>query len=684
MALIQRVSNLRIQKKMWIMIALIVLGCLILFGVFLTSRMMEANVLQRDTVNLARSRATDRLGRHLLEVRRLEKDFRLLRDQELVKTHREVGNTIKQDLRFLLERSSAEEQQQFIEPLIEGYDVYEAQFGLIADAYVEVGLNESTGLQGSLRRSVHAVEEKLGEFNNLELGYLMLMMRRHEKDFLMRLDEKYVERMQARKAEFEAALADANLSGVARETIGGLMASYHSDFALMAEGWITIRDQAALLDTYFEVLPPLLAGLEGEITGSYERSKSDLEAIRSKSMFAMLIALAVAIVGTTVIARMIGKEMRTSISGLSETMRALADGELETEVDNRERADEIGEMARATQTFKETAQQMERLREEEKEREALLAAEREREHQHTLERAHETHALVESFESQVANILNQFQTQFEALNHVAQDMSQLAGDARQQNYDISEASQTTTSKVGDAAESVDDMAASITQIAAKVRDAADMARTSVQEAQSTTETIRQLSQATSRIGDVVGIIHKIAGQTNLLALNATIESARAGEAGRGFAVVADEVKKLSSQTSQALDQIAAQVKSVQDLTVDAVEAIRRVDEIIGNLDRLTETMAEGMTRQENTNHNIAVNVRDASAAVVQIGASIDASAKRADRIGDVSSEMVSSAEMMAVQLETLQTEIQTFVSSIDQERTLMGQLKARPDLKSKG
>jgi methyl-accepting chemotaxis protein len=677
MSISQTLANIGIQKKMWIMIGLIVFACLILFGVFFTAKRMELSVLNKDTTNLAKSRATDRLGRNLLEVRRLEKDFRLLRDQTLVDAHKQSGNAIKQDIRFLIDSSSEEENEKFVQPLLNSYETYEQQFELIANAYLEVGLNEEVGLQGSLRRSVRTVEGKLNEYNNLQLGYLMLMMRRHEKDFLMRLDEKYIARMNERKAEFEQALAEARLDATAKDEIGGLMASYHSDFELMAQGWITIRDQAALLDTHFEALPPLLAGLEGEINSAYEQSKVALEGIRSSSLMAMLIALVVAIVVTTVIARMIGGEMHHSISSLSSTMRSLADGDLETEVGFENRADEIGEMAKATATFKETAIQMERLREEEKERESLLAEEREKTHQATLERHRETHQLVEAFEAQVADILDVFQTQFDSLNKISHEMSGLAGDARDQNADISQASQTTTSKVGDAAESVDDMAASIAQIAMKVREAADMANGSVQEAKATTEIIRQLSEATSRIGDVVGIIHKIAGQTNLLALNATIESARAGEAGRGFAVVADEVKKLSSQTSNALDQIATQVKSVQDLTVKAVDAIRKVDDIIGNLDQLTETMAEGMSRQEETNRNIAENVREASSAVVQIAASIDNSKERADRIGDVSSDMVASAEAMDVQLGQLQKEISSFLASIDQERTLMGQINTK-------
>ena len=93
----------------------------------------------------------------------------------------------------------------------------------------------------------------------------------------------------------------------------------------------------------------------------------------------------------------------------------------------------------------------------------------------------------------------------------------------------------------------------------------------VAQAEKTDARINALSQAASRIGDVVKLITAIAEQTNLLALNATIEAARAGEAGRGFAVVASEVKALAAQTAKATDEIGTQIAGMQTATAESVE-----------------------------------------------------------------------------------------------------------------
>src|SRR5690625_5975038 len=122
------------------------------------------------------------------------------------------------------------------------------------------------------------------------------------------------------------------------------------------------------------------------------------------------------------------------------------------------------------------------------------------------------------------------------------------------------------------------MSASIREIASHAGEASGVAASATEVAKSTNTTVAQLSTSSREIGDVIKVITQIAEQTNMLALNATIEAARAGDAGRGFAVVAGQVTELAQDTSQATEDIARRIGTIQD---DAVAAVAAIDELSG-------------------------------------------------------------------------------------------------------
>ena len=116
------------------------------------------------------------------------------------------------------------------------------------------------------------------------------------------------------------------------------------------------------------------------------------------------------------------------------------------------------------------------------------------------------------------------------------------------------------------AEVVRDTVEGMNRIAGKVRSSAGV--------------VEKLGTRSDQIGEIVATIENIADQTNLLALNAAIEAARAGEQGRGFAVVADEVRALAERTTRATREIGTMIKSIQQETRQAVQAMEEgVEEV---------------------------------------------------------------------------------------------------------
>ena len=111
------------------------------------------------------------------------------------------------------------------------------------------------------------------------------------------------------------------------------------------------------------------------------------------------------------------------------------------------------------------------------------------------------------------------------------------------------------------------------------------------------DTISTLAVSAEQVGQIVELIQSIAKRTNLLALNASIEAARGGEAGRGFAVVASEVKELAAQTSRATEEVAEQIRTMQNSTGASVGALRSIAEQIKELEGAAISIASAVDQQ---------------------------------------------------------------------------------------
>jgi len=115
-----------------------------------------------------------------------------------------------------------------------------------------LGLSKDTGLTGSLRKAVHDVEHLVKKLKRNDLMVSMLMMRRHEKDFMLRGSSKYLTKMQVEGANFSDLLSTSGISASSRHRIAASMQAYQGDFKRYADLHMKMEKEKAKFDAAFE------------------------------------------------------------------------------------------------------------------------------------------------------------------------------------------------------------------------------------------------------------------------------------------------------------------------------------------------------------------------------------------------------------------------------------------------
>ncbi len=379
------------------------------------------------------------------------------------------------------------------------------------------------------------------------------------------------------------------------------------------------------------VLAGPLKNYSGQAIGTIEvvLDISTLIAARDRDHLTLLGVLAAvslaAILGAIALTRHLGRP----IGGLSAAMTALAAGALDRPVPSTERADEIGDMARSVAIFREGLVTQRRL-EVEKASDSLGK----------MRQAERMGELIRGFEGSVGAIVGMVASAATELQATARQLTDSARETTGRAGSVSAAAEEAGANVTSVAGAAEQLGSSIGEIARQVGHSRQQSEAAVGETRASAAIVAQLSQAATRIEDIVGLISGIAGQTNLLALNATIEAARAGEAGRGFAVVAAEVKALAEQTARATADISTQIGGIQTATAQAVSAIGGVVSLIDGVNDAASAISTAVDQQGSATREIVQAVAQAALGTGEVTASIAVVSRTASETGAAAGHLI--------------------------------------------
>ncbi|HBY86020.1 MAG TPA: methyl-accepting chemotaxis protein [Colwellia sp.] len=590
----------------------------------------ESSALQHD-INIAKS--IGNIKASVLELRHEEKDFSAQKklkhsDQfkEQMKNVQHQINTLKDD--FADVGLSMPELTSMGNILVQ----YQEQFIHLVALQRKIGLDAKSGLYGELRGAVHSVETLIGK-NNYRLRSEMLQLRRNEKDFMLRLDEKYVDKLNKNVSKLLTSVRASDFSSAKKQEVSKLIKAYQNAFSnlVISQKELGYNEKMGSRNKMRNVVYQVDNELKKLLLHSEAAVKEDVKFINTLAYSLFTVVLVVALVS----AWLIGKSILNRISSLQSSMNSIAQSnDLTIEVDVSG-GDELSEMATVFN-----------------------------------------------------HMLTNFRSLIVEVNHSVTTLNTATGNLAENIYNANEGVETQMQQTDLVATAVTEMVATVDEIATNTREAAHKAEVTNSNAgkgkEGVEQTINQIGQLSDKLLDsenvvkelekesvtiasVLGVIRGIAEQTNLLALNAAIEAARAGEQGRGFAVVADEVRTLASRTQDSTQEIETIIGLLQKRTQEIVtlmaqcrsqgeESAEQASSAGAMLDEITQDVALIM----DMNSAIATAIQEQSTVASEVNQHVVMIRDVTEQSGDSAKQNEQMSEELSQQAQVLTTEVSRF------------------------
>ncbi|MGD0635772.1 MAG: methyl-accepting chemotaxis protein [Beijerinckiaceae bacterium] len=395
------------------------------------------------------------------------------------------------------------------------------------------------------------------------------------------------------------------------------------------------------------------SALRSEGESAAAAGQAEVDSTISHSALAQYVLSAIILLMGVGLSLFMANSITRPLKRMTEALKMLAAGDRDVAIPETGRHDEIGEMAKAAQVFKDAAIDKQRIeedalvtrrsRDEERSRAEITRAELQSRQQAVvtalalgldrMSKGDLTGRLDQAFDAEYEKLRADFNATAASLEEALRGIVKASEAIGVGSDEISQASDDLSRRTEQQAASLEETAAALNVITATVqkmasgtdaaasvvattRGAAQSSGLIVQEA---IEAMGKIKESSTQISNIIGVIDEIAFQTNLLALNAGVEAARAGEAGRGFAVVASEVRGLAQRSAEAAKEIKAlisasttHVESGVVLVGKTGEALRGIIEKVSDMDALVRDIAASSQEQATglAEVNVAVSQMD--------------------------------------------------------------------------
>ncbi|WP_165498207.1 methyl-accepting chemotaxis protein [Siculibacillus lacustris] len=632
------------------------IGFLAIFASALWTNSRQSVLQGQSRLGEAAALSAARLGSDLLQLRRHEKDFLLRSDAKYAVQHATVAEQVKARIAELAEEAKElgdDTLMRTIDGLAAPYDRYLAAFRRVVEIRRTMGLDPSSGLEGEMRNSVDDFEKRVGTMNDVALTAEQLMLRRQEKDYMLRRQASYAVDHAKVVEDLKAMVQSRDMPLMDKVALNGATDAYATRFkAWVAAAEALAQAQQAASAGYAEMEP--LADAATTRADELSRTTSAAaDAIERQGLVVLIAVILAPLVGSLALSMVIWRYVGGSLGALEAAMSAVARGSFDETIEGTVDGNEIGSMARTLVNFRASLRQAEQLRNTQ----AAEQIARQR-------RAEELERLVRGFEIGIGEVVNAVSSAATELRASAASLTGTAEETSRQSGSVASSAEAASTQVHSVAGASEELSASIGEISRRMAESHAISSEAVDEANHTAGIVHDLAANAARIGHVVELIRAIAAQTNLLALNATIEAARAGEAGKGFAVVAGEVKMLATQTSQATAQINDEIVAIQAATTTAVGAMDRISSIIAQINAIGASIAGAVEEQGAITREITETIKRVSGETHEASSNIGGVLRASEETSAAANLVLGASDDLSRQSESLAASVQSFVADV--------------------
>ncbi|MCP4753026.1 MAG: hypothetical protein GY866_19230 [Proteobacteria bacterium] len=504
-----------------------------------------------------------------------------------------------------------------------------------------------------IRSEAHVVENAIESVHVPNAAALALDIRKNEKDYLLRGDEKYVKATHNAVKSLSDAFENSGILGEHVQEIQKDLAEYKNGFdELVAEDKTIVEDIKLLRKAVHEIedkVGPLAiaAGKEAaEIVVSTEKRA------QSMSNWAIVAGILALIIGSLMVAvniRTILRQLGGDPSEIGEIAKKLASGQFDIEQSDRNLTGVFAELMKMTDSLKGAIMSIQGTMD-------------------SISKGDLTNTIEdEGMRGELVLIKNSVNSSIEMLSHTISQVAVATDQVNSGSTQISDASQSLASGTSEQAASLEEISSTMSEVDSRANannenanQASQLTTQAMETANRGNEQMKEMLSAMDKINSsstdiskIIKVIDEIAFQTNLLALNAAVEAARAGKYGKGFAVVAEEVRSLAARSAEA-------AKNTTELIENSV---KEVDSGVSNAGKTAEVLKEineGITQVNDLVGEIAAASREQSDNTNEINTSLTQVNSIVQQNSSISEEAASASEELNSQSMELQNLMNRF------------------------